>query len=134
MRCCTVEIRNLDSDRRCATLVVRAYRRCKYSELILICRLYTDNDTGCELIWTKVKGCTGTVWRYPVEVALYDLINGIEETILRERWHLDTLCRLIHSVRIEVRTEAYDRSILPGICLHTLEYLLAVLQHAGGLI
>ena len=93
----------------------------------------------------ETTGCHGFCERGPLVVIepggiLYEKVKPgdvpeiFEKTILRERWHLDTLCRRIHSVRIEVRTEAYDGTILPGICLHTLEYLLAVLKHAGGLV
>ena len=53
--CCTVEIADTDRDRLYAALEVRAYRSNKYTELVLIRRLYTDDCVASEHVRTDVE-------------------------------------------------------------------------------
>ena len=54
MRRCAVEIRDTDGDRFYAAFEVGAYRRGKYTELIFICRLYSDDRVDSEHIRSDI--------------------------------------------------------------------------------
>ena len=55
MRCCAVVVADTDRDRLYAALEVRAYRSDKYTELVLIRRLYTDDCVASEHVRTDVE-------------------------------------------------------------------------------
>ena len=130
----TVKIRYLDGKGLYAALEVRSYRSTEYTELILVSRLYTDNRVGSEHIRTDIQGCACSVRRYIGFICLYCLYNCVYKTILREYRHLQTLCRLNHTLCVQVRTEDNSLALLCGVCLHTLKYRLCVLQNACTLI
>ncbi len=129
--CCTVKVRYLQCHGCCAALVVGADGCGKDTELILICRLHTNDRTGSKLIGAKIEAGAGAIGRYPVLIAQNRGIDGLQELLLRERRHFQSLGRLIHTLCVKIRAEANDAAVLPGIGLHALEYLLAVLQNTG---
>ena len=59
---------------------------------------------------------------------------GIYESIFRKYRHLKSLRRISHSLRIQVRAEHHDMSVLGGICLQPFKTSLRILQHTGALI
>ena len=131
VRCSAVIITDLYIDRLRAALEVRANRSRKYAVLVIICRLYTDNRADAEHIRTNIKCCTGSERRNPCCICLNHLMDGINKLIYRKRRHLQTLCRIIHSLCVQIRAEAYDMSVLGCICLQSLKHRLAVLENTG---
>ena len=54
VRSCPVKIRYTDRNRFCTTFKIRTYRCCKHSELIFICRLYSDYRINPKHIWSDI--------------------------------------------------------------------------------
>ena len=79
-----------------------------------------------------VQRGAGTIGRHPCGVSGNDLLDGIDEAILREGRHLQTLGRGVHTVGVEVGAEAYDIAFFGGVGLQALEHFLAVMEDAGA--
>ena len=133
VRCGTVKIRYLDCDRLCTALKIRAYRSCKHSELIFVCRLNADYRIRTEHIRTDIQGCTRAVRRHICLIRLYHLSYCINKSFLGEYRHFHTLCRAHKTLRIKVGSEHYRFSVLGCICFHALKNSLCILQNSGAL-
>ena len=83
MRSCTIKISDTNFDWFSATFEVRAYWCSKYTELILICRFYTDNRVCTHHVWTNIKACTMTIRRNKVFVCFYNFFYSFKETTFR---------------------------------------------------
>ena len=129
VRCCTVEIRNLNADRFCAALEIRAYRCSKDTELILVSRLYADDRADTENIRAQIQCRTGSVRRNPRFVGLDNLKNSLYESVLRERRNLEPLCGVVQSLGVQIRPECNCAAVLCRISLQSFEYGLRILKH-----
>ena len=124
-----VKVRDLERDRLCAALEVRADRCNEDAELVLCCRLDADDCVGTEHIGADVEGRAGAVGRYPRGVRLDDCLDSFDKTVFREYRHLKTSRGVSHSRCVEVRAEADDVAVFCRISLQTFENSLRVLQN-----
>ena len=134
MRCGAVKVWYAQCQWFHAALEVRSNRSGKYTELIVSSRFYTNYGIDSEHIRSDIKCCSCSV-RWNVSfICLYCLNNSINEFIFRERRHLKTFRWVDHTLRIEVRTESDNVSILCCVSLHSFKYCLCILKNSGTFI
>ena len=126
-----VKIRHTDCQRLDTALEVGTYRGRKYTELILVRRLHTDNRIDTEHIGTDIQGSPGTVWRYICGIRLHRLRHRIHKTIRLKLGHLHPGRGIHHALSIQVRPEGHDPSVLCRISFQPFKDCLRVLQDAG---
>ena len=100
MRCRTVKIRYLDNDRLCAALEVRSNRRGKYSEHIIVGRLYSDNRINAHHVRPDIKSCSASVRRYNILISLDNLCDRIDKSSVGKSGHLKSCSGIVESLRI----------------------------------
>ena len=136
---CTVRgsaviVTDADRDRLHAVLEVGADRRAEETELIFVRRLDTDDRARGKEVRAQVEGTARLERRNPILVGCNNLIDSLEEHLLRDRRHHEAFGRIHHALGILVRTERHDLAIFRLICLKAFEYFLAILQDACALI
>ena len=129
-----VIVTDADRDRLHAVLEVGADRRAEETELIFVRRLDTDDRARGKEVRTQVEGTARLERRNPILVGCNNLIDSLEEHLLRDWRHLEALSRVDHALCVHVRTERDDAAVLRLVGLEALEDFLAVLQDAGALI
>ena len=129
-----VKVGYADSDRLCAALEIRTYRRRKYAELIFISRLHADNRVNTEHVRPDIKRRAGAVRRNIRRIRLHRLHDRIHKAVLRKCRHFKPFRRIHHAGRVQVRAECHDASVLSGIRFHAFKYSLRILEHARTLI
>ena len=127
----TVKVRNLDVNRLCAALEVRSHRRDKNAELIVLRRLHTDDRADAEHIRTDIQRSAAAIRRNPGLVAGDHLLHRLDKFILRVRRHLKAQRGIVHSLRIQIRTETDNMAIRRGIRLQSFKDRLGILQNTG---
>ena len=110
--CGTIEIRYTNYNRLSAALEIWTYRCTEYSEHIFSGRFYTDNRVNTKHIRTNIKRCTRTKWWHIISVCLNNLHNCLNPLVLRINRHLKSAACVCHSLRIQIRTECNNMSIL----------------------
>ena len=130
----TVKITHADGYRLRTALKIRSHRCGKYAELVLVRRLYPYYSIGTEQIRTYIQCRTTAVGRNIGCIGLNRLMNGIDESLRGKYRHLQSLSRIRHSLRIQVRPEHNDTPVLRRICLQSLKTGLCILKHARTLI
>ncbi len=133
VRCRAVEVRNFQLNRFGAALEIRTYRCGQNTELIFVSRFHADDGVGAEHIRTDVQRRAGTVGRNPALIGFYNLSDGLDKAILRERRHFQPFRGIDHTLRVQVRAEADRTAVLRRIGFQSLEYGLRVLKHSGAL-
>ena len=116
-----------------AALVVGAHRGHEDAELVLVSGLDADDVARGEHERADVERGAGAVRRHPGGVGLDDLLDGLDELLLGEGGHLETLGGVVHALGVHVRAEADDVAVLGGVGLEAIEDLLAVVEQAGAL-
>ncbi len=97
---CTVKITDTDGNGLCAALKVRANRCGQNTELIFICRLYSDHRVAAKHIRTHIKRCSASIRRHISFICLNSLYDGFHKFILGINGHFQTSCTLLHSLAV----------------------------------
>ena len=116
-----VKVTDTDYDRLCAALEVRADRCRENAEHIVICRLNADDGADSEHIGTDIESSTRAVRRHPCLIRPDGGLDGLHKSVNRERRHLKTKCRVVHSLCVEIGAETYDVSVFRLIGFESLE-------------
>ena len=80
-----------------------------------------------------VKRGAGAERRHPRGVRLDDLLDRLDEAVLREGGHDQALGGIGHAPGVHVGAEADDGAVLGGVGLEALEDLLTVMEDARAL-
>ena len=133
MRCGAVVLGDAQLDRLQAAFEVRADRRDQDAEGVLGSGGNADDLARTDHERTHVERSTRTERRHPSSVRAHNGLHGLDELVLREAGHLETLGRIEHALSVHVGAEADDRAVLGGVGLQTLEDLLAIVENARAL-
>ena len=133
MRCSAVILGDAQLDRLQAALEVRTDRRDQDAEGVLGSRGNADDLARTDHERTHIERSTRTKRRHPSGVRAHNGLHGLDELVLREAGHLETLGRGEHALGVHVGAKADDRAIFGGVGLQTLEDLLAIVENARTL-
>ena len=133
MRSSAIVLGNAQLDGGVATLEVRAHGRHEDTELVLVGRLHADDVARGDHERADVERRAGTERGHPRGVGLNDLLDRLDEAVLREGGHDQALGGIGHALGVHVGTEAHDGPIGGGIGLEPLEDLLAIMEDARAL-
>ena len=133
MRSRAVILGNAQLDCGVAALEVGADRRDEDAELVLVSGLDADDVTRGDHEGADIESSAAAKGRHPVLVGLDDLLDSIDEAILREGGHAQALRGVSHALGVEVRAEADNLAGLGGVGLQALEDLLAVVEDTSAL-
>ena len=133
MWCGAVVLGDAQLDRLQTALEVRTDRRDQDAEGVLRSGGNSDDLARTDHERTHIKRSTRTKRRHPSGVRTHNGLHGLDELVLREARHLETLGGGEHALGIHVGAEADDRAVFGGVGLQTLEDLLAIVENARAL-
>ena len=134
VRSCPVKVRYTDGQRLCAAFEVGTNRSTEDTELVFICRFYTDNRIAAKHVGTDVQSGAGTVRRYISSIGFHNRNNGVYPFILGEYRHFQSLAGIFHTGCVQIRAEGYNMAVFCSVRFQTFEAGLGILQDAGTLI
>ena len=117
-----------------ASFKVRTYRGTEKSELVVIRRFHADNRIHAKHIGPQIQSSPAAIGRYIGLIGRHNLGYGIDKSLFGKHRHLQSGCGIHHPLRIQIRAERYDMTVIRGVCFKSLKDRLGILQYACTLV
>ena len=111
-----------------SALEVSSNRHAEYCEYIFRSRFYSYVLSNSDKHRSQVKCSSCAVWRNPLHVCLNYLNAGIYEFLNRNLRHEQSVCAVVHSLCILIRSEKLNLAFFCRVSLKAFKRLLTIVK------